>query len=305
MTLTWTLLLAPLVPVLIAAAAAFIVGVVVGLAKRQAGWALLRGTEAALLLVLGAFLARVFIAWLLSLAVHPERAGFVLGWAFLLWPGLLDTLPTLFGSQWLTSPDRLLNIVTAVGAGVGFMNGLWGIHGLLGFLTFPLNVTWGLGGNTNGLLLHLINFAWGGHSDETRREAHRYSSGFRIKSDYAFTQGSVMSNTSPGLFGHEFVHVLQNLVVGPFFVLSYAAWMALLFIPGLVAGSRSKNGGVADGIEGYCYDGNPWEAMGYAVGGSHSPRVALGTAWTVTLAVLLAAAFGLLVWRVVLPWGWT
>lgn len=308
MTLTWTLLLHPLTPALLAAAAAFVVGVAVGLVKGQSGWALLRGLEAGALLLAGAFLARLFVAFLLGRAAHPDRAAFVIGWAFLLWPGVIDTIPALLGTRWLTTPDRILTLATLVGGGVGFMNGLWGIHGPAGVLTFPLNVTWGLSGNTNGLLLHVINFAWAGHGPETRAEAHRYESGFRIKGTYAFTQGCVMSNMGThtpgsGLFAHEFVHVVQNLVVGPFYVLSYVAWMVLLFVPGVIAGSLSKKGGVADGIEGYTYDSNPWEAMGYAAGGSHHPRVALGAAWTAVLGVLLAAAFALLAWKVI-PWAW-
>ena len=303
MTLTWSLLMQPLTAALIAAAVAFVVGVALGLARGQSGWALLRGLEAGALLLAGAFLARLFIAYLLSRAQHPEQAAFVIGWAFLLWPGVIDTVPALLGHRWLTTPETVLALGTVVGGGVGFMNGLWGIHGLAGLLTFPLNVTWGLAGNTNGLLLHLVNFAWGNHSDETRREAHRYASGFRIKGTYAFTQGCVMSNTSTSLFGHEFVHVLQNLVAGPFFVLSYVAWMVLLFVPGLIAGAVSKKGSVADGIEGYTYDSNPWEAMGYAVGGGHSPKVALGTVWTGVLGLALVAAFVWLGLRVI-PWGW-
>ncbi|THF86051.1 hypothetical protein E7T09_12455 [Deinococcus sp. KSM4-11] len=303
MTLTWALLLHPLTAALIAAAVAFIVGVAVGLYKGQSGWALLRGVEAAALLLVGAFLVRLFIAFLLSRAPHPERAAFVIGWAFLLWPGIIDTIPALLGHRWLTTPDHLLALATLVGGGVGFMNGLWGIHGLVGIITFPLNVTWGLGGNTTGLLLHLINFAWAGHSPDTRTEAHRYQSGFRLKSTYGFTQGCVMSNTKQSLFGHEFVHVVQNLVAGPYYVLSYLAWMVLLFVPGLIAGLLSKKGGVADGIEGYTYDSNPWEAMGYAAGGSHSPKVVLGTVWTVVLGVALVALFVLLSWKVI-PWAW-
>ena len=86
-------------------------------------------------------------------------------------------------------------------------------------------------------------------------------------------------------------------------VLSYLAWMVLLFVPGLIAGLLRKKGGVADGIEGYTYDSNPWEAMGYAAGGSHSPKVVLGIVWTVVLGVALVALFVLLSWKVI-PWAW-
>ncbi|GHF45162.1 hypothetical protein HNQ07_002225 [Deinococcus metalli] len=303
MTLTSTLLWQPLTAALLAAAVAFVVGVAVGLFKGQSGWALLRGLEAGALLLVGTFLTRLVIAFLLSRAPHPERAAFVLGWAFLLWPGIIDTIPALLGHRWLTTPEHLLTLATLVGGGVGFMNGLWGIHGWAGILTFPLNVTWGLAGNTTGLLLHLVNVAWGQHSGETRTEAHRYASGFRLKGTYGFTQGCVMSNTSKSLSGHEFVHVVQNLVAGPYYVLSYVAWMVLLFVPGMIAGLLSKRGGLADGIEGYTYDSNPWEAVAYASGGSHSPKISLGPVWTVVLGVALVGVFVWLSWKVI-PWGW-
>jgi hypothetical protein len=71
----------------------------------------------------------------------------------------------------------------------------------LGVPAFLLDVTWGLGGNTNAVLMHLINFAWGDHGDgptENRHDAHRYVQGFAVRSGFAFTQGAVMSNTHLG-----------------------------------------------------------------------------------------------------------
>ena len=303
-------LLGPLaVTLLIAGGTALLLGTILGAAVLGdgAGTALLRGLETAAGLMLGAVISRVFVAWLLAESPHPERASVVIGWAFLFWPGVIDLIPSLFGTRPLSQPATLVVLATWVGAGIGFMNGFWRIHHVTGLLTFPLNLTWGLGANVTGLLVHVINFAWAGHGDEKRSEAHRYASGFRIKGSYAFTQGCVMSNLpdKPGasLYSHEFLHVIQNLVAGPFFLLSYLAWMIVVFPFGLIHGLISKAGGVQDGVEGWSYDSNPWEMMAYAVGGGHNPNVAPGPVLMGILYLIFGALF---IWASVgvIRWAW-
>ena len=225
-------------------AAAAALGATVRAAKRE-DTALLRAVEAGVLTFMGGFLARSFILLLLSLAGDTQQAGLVLGWGFFLWPGLIDTLLiVLKGAPALTTPEALAWIATAVGAFTGMLAGVWGSHRWygLGWLAFPLDVTWGLAGSTNACLLHLVNFAWAGHADapaDRRRENHRYVAGFAFKSGFAFTQGSVMSNLhlGPGtdLWGHENTHVWQNRLFGPLFTLGYLAWaaMAVLIITGI------------------------------------------------------------------------
>src|SRR4030095_8980417 len=105
------------------------------------------------------------------------------------------------------------------------INGLWKIHNLkgIGWLAFPLDVTWGLAGATTAMLMHLINAIITTHASETRYEAHRYEGGVRLKPTFALTQGAVMSNLTtvprpPGqprpagepydtLYYHERTHV--------------------------------------------------------------------------------------------------
>jgi hypothetical protein len=69
--------------------------------------------------------------------------------------------------------EALLWIALVVGGLVGLFDGLWATHKWagLGVPAFLLDVTWGLGGNTNGVLMHLINFAWGDHGDGPTKTA--------------------------------------------------------------------------------------------------------------------------------------
>ncbi len=252
-------------------AAGFLAGCIFGAVKRESGSApLLRGVEAGVLGLLGGSFARAFISILIGIDNDSPEACLLVGWGFFLIPGIVDTIPYAMGTQILTSPDTLLLLATIVGGFSGLMSGMYQIYNWrgLGWLAFPLDVTWALAGNTIGGLLHLVNIYWGDHGSETRENAHRYNSGFRLKSTYAFTQGAVMSNLPdpPGsdLFRHERTHVWQSRGFGPMYTLTYLGWMAIWLIPGMIAGGIVK-AGVGHGIEKWCYYNNPWEAWAYAV----------------------------------------
>lgn len=231
--------------------------------------AAMRGLEALILAVIGGLLARLFIALLIWLGNDSAAVEIAVGWFFFLIPGLVDTFAYLINGETVTSPDFLIWMGTAIGSFTGLMNGLWKIHNWkgLGWLAFPLDVTWGLAGAMTASLLHLINFAWAGHASETRREAHRYLSGARLKGTFALTQGPVMSNLKDGpgipLYHHERTHVWQNRSFGPLFMLSYLGWMAVWVIPGIIAAIWTKD---AEAIQSWCYYNNPWETWAYRVG---------------------------------------
>jgi hypothetical protein len=259
-----------------------------------------RVIEGALLTFLGGLLARLFIYLLLTIGNHSPGAHLVIGWAFLLWPGAVDTFALLFGGPLLTTPDALMWIATGVGAFTGLMSGIRLIHTwqAAGIPFFLLDVTWGLAGSTNGCLLHLFNFAFGTHADDEGTEAHRYEHGFHIPGHdtYAFTQGAVMSNLQEppdaALFRHEFTHVLQNRFAGPLYTLSYLGWMVIMFLPGLIAGAKGE--GVGKGIEQWCYYNNPWEAWGYKVQHDHGggDRTSFGTmVWSDGLVLGIAVPY--------------
>ena len=280
------------------AAAAFVVGLVGALLRGDGlGNALLSAIEAAVLAFAGGLIARSFVNLLLLSGRDSPNVSFLLGWAFFLWPGVVDILPRLLsGKQYATRAGVLLWIATSVGAFTGTMDGMWQTHQWLGpgVVAFALDESWGLNGTAQGDLLHLVNFSWGDHVvGETRTDAHRYKSGFAVKSGFAFTQGAVMSsNTFPAgspLFSHENTHVWQNRLFGPGYVLSYIAWMVVLFIPGLLYGVLSGNG-AGTGIQAFSYFSNPWEAWGYAVQGVNRGTFGPGI-WPGVAVVIASVVF--------------
>jgi hypothetical protein len=310
---------AALVALGILAVLGFIVGWVVKVRNDSTGLderSVMGGLESVLLLIIGALVARTFI-WLLMLPLNNVKGGaIVLGHLFFLIPAVIDDFIALAGERLMTSPEALLFLATVIGAYCGMMDGIWRIHDWkgLGWLSFPLDMSWGLAGNNYGLLLHVINFAWGDHSSETRHNGHRYQSGFRLKPSFAFTQGSVMSNLTdpPGsdLFRHEMTHVWQNRMFGPFYSLNYIAWMIIWLIPALIAGAASKDAsgasvGPGKGAERLCYFNCPWEVWGYAVQGqdrrawgpeliwSAGPVIVLGILIFGAITALLVLSYGL------------
>ncbi|HEY6231056.1 MAG TPA: hypothetical protein VIW64_07325 [Pyrinomonadaceae bacterium] len=250
---------------------AFVLALIVGHAalSDSPGDAALRGLEAGILAILGGLFARMFVAMLLATARDLSAAQNAVGWGFFIFPGAVDTIARLATGHVITTPAVLLWLAMVVGAFTGMMNGLWQIHDWkgIGWLAFPLDVTWGLAGATTGSLLHLINFAWAGHADETRYDAHRYLSGMRFKGRFALTQGPVMSNLQDGpgipLYHHERTHVWQNRCFGPLFSLTYLGWMVLWVVPGGVAAIATQD---AEAIQSWCYYNNPWETWAYLVG---------------------------------------
>lgn len=300
----------------VAGVVAFGLGVGIGpwkLGDNQAQ-AALRGLEALLLAVIGGLIARVFIALLLTLAGDSDAAHIAIGWGFFVVPGAVDTIAYLATGKVVTSADFLVWMATAVGAVTGFFNGLWKIHNWkgLGWLAFPLDVTWGLAGATTGSLLHLINFAWGEHSDEIRKEAHRYASGFRLKSKptkFAFTQGPTMSSLSDAypapLYRHERTHVWQNRIFGPLFTLSYLGWMALWVIPAAIAAIVTKD---SEAFDAWCYFNNPWEVWAYLVGagprtGGDRPKLVWGNLVMLILSIVyFAGVIPLFIWIMTQVW---
>lgn len=259
-----------------------VIALIVRLVKGDGARALLRALETFLLATFGAFLARTFISLMLSAGGDSEAAVALTSLFFFIWPGVVNLISWPFGEP-VIGVQALLWIALVVGGLVGLFDGLWATHKWLGLGVpeFLLDVTWGLGGATNAVLLHLINFAWARHADdsadewsggvqETRKGAHRYELGFALKPGFVFAQGNVMSNSgnynpTTDLFRHETIHVWQNRLLGPFFWFSYFGWMALTFIPALIAGLVDQAKRVGDAIQWWTYFNNPWEVMAYGI----------------------------------------
>lgn len=300
----------------IAAAFATVVGLIGAILRHDgAGNVVLSALEAAVLAFVGGLLARSFISLLLWTGRDEPNVSFVLGWAFFLWPGVVDVIPRLMHKQYATRPVVLLWIASSVGSFTGMMDGMWQTHQWVGpgVLAFALDETWGLAGTTQGDLLHVVNFTWGDHVvGETRTDVHRYKSGFAVKSGFAFTQGAVMSSNSSAqgtlLFKHEDTHVWQNRAFGPFYTLTYLAWLIVFLVPGLIYGLASGAGAGA-GIQAFSYFSDPWEAWAYSVQGQNRAALAPGTGIWPDLAVIIvspifyAICLSIAVWIVYRVWS--
>jgi hypothetical protein len=272
----------------------FLIRLIVGIVRSDDN-AVVRGVEVGLTTLFGGFLAHTLVTIVLAIGHDSRGAVLATSWWFFLWPGAINTIPFLAGSDLPIGKDALLWLAVGIGSFVGMMDGLWRIHPWVGtgVLSFFLDVTWGLAGNVNASLLHLINFAWGEHSDEPRSGQHRYAKGFCVKSGFAFTQGNVSSSLpdaeGTSLYDHEHTHVWQNRAFGPLFILTYIGWMVVMFIPSLIAGA-ARSVGLGEAIEDWCYYDNPWETWAYLVGAG--PRVGRSVLiWSDGLVLAIAIPF--------------
>jgi hypothetical protein len=229
-----------------------------------------RVLEALLLAIAGGLLAFGFIGLVLDALGNSPSAVTVTGLLFMIWPGLLNLLAEPFGWQ-PVDREALLHIAFGVGALTGGFDGAGAIHRWRGWgpIAFVLDVTWGLAGSTNAVLLHLVNLGWGrraGGENARRQGGHLYARGFAPGRGFAFTQGSVMSNTGDacpsGLFAHETVHIWQSRIAGPFFWFSYLGWQVLATPPAIVFALVARRP-VGQVVQWWAYFNNPWEVMAY------------------------------------------
>jgi hypothetical protein len=291
-------------------------GFAVGLTYQPAT-AVKRAGEAFLLAVLGGFLAHAFISALLDLGDDSTGAGLLVGWGFFGVPGLVDSVAFVFGADdpILTRPDRLLGLAAIVGCVTGGLHGAYRIYDWRrwGVVQFVLDVTWGLLGSTLGALVHLYNCFFGTRllartADEgpmgQRLGVVLFSKGLSTGGRrFALTQGSVISNIGEDVSGplleHEKTHVFQNRVFGPFFTLTYLAWMVIMLGPALVLDLVDRKDGEDSRVRGWCYYANPWEVWGYGVHGhalGREIRTGMSTrTWRTGVVLAVAVPFYALV----------
>jgi hypothetical protein len=257
------------------------------------------GIETALAALLGALASRSFTWILLSTFDFDSRSVAAVGWMFHFWPGLLDSLCLLSVGETAFSARGLVEWATAIGAIVGFWDGLHQIHNWRrgAGLTFLLDVTWAGAGVGIGVVIHFLNLGWGGFIVSRRIGAHRYDAGVAAKRGFAITVGNVCSNlhgqAENSLFRHERIHVLQNRLFGPLFLYSYVGWMAVLFVPAIVWGVVVRRPFAV--VFSWCYLNNPWEEWAYRYGGSRDPDLLwpLKRIIVITLVFVLGIAGGL------------
>lgn len=310
------------------ALAGFLLALVIRLIQgKSATEAAKNGLEAGLTTLGGALFAQLTVAFFIWLGGATTAAQVGTGFFMMIWPGIIDMIGVAATGDSLFGVTGYMWIALALGAGGGWFEGFHKVHKWagLGMVTFVADYTWGLPLNVNAFLIHLINLPWGTYQDgDGRQGAHRYVSGFRIKGNFAFTQGNLLSNLGDapwgGLYTHEQTHVLQNRLFGPFFWMTYFGWLILFGAAGLVGMippvRNSANVRLSNEFPMWWgYFNNPWELWAY----THNPTGRTGNLpsgdrlgwldWPVVLKILLtilgeAILLGLTllaIWRIWFP----
>jgi hypothetical protein len=223
--------------------------------------------ETALCSVVGVAVSGGAIRWLLQ-AADTRWGRLVIGWAFVLPAGVLDTITNLFGGSFLTRTSILTFLAALIGGITGYMGGRYQVYDWKrrGWLQFLADLTWGLSGSAVAALMHVWNALQKLRPLDRRQGAHRYGAGFTTGKRFSFTQGNVMSNlrSAPGepLFIHEQVHVLQSRLFGPIYPITYVAWSIVGLVLALVVSLFAKEW--KSRIDGWSYFSNPWETWAYA-----------------------------------------
>lgn len=207
------------------------------------------------------------------------------------------------GLAWAALAGLGMDAPAAWGAGAAGLNGLAsGAAGVYdwrrarGWLCFGLDSTWGLAGAAAGVALHAVNLFFPGRSylPEMSRRANRhvYEGGFTFRAGFVLALGNVVSRGggrqgAGGLRGgslaaarrrrlvavHEGVHLFQNRVFGPLYVLGYGAWMIAAGAAGLAVGLAARRGGgrIWPVVEAFAYYDNPFEYWAYRKDGNWPP----------------------------------
>jgi hypothetical protein len=103
------------------------------------------------------------------------------------------------------------------------------------------------------------------------------------------------------LLPHELLHVRQNRLFGPFYTLTYLAWMVVMLLPAAVVGLLRDR--VVQTVEDWCYLNNPWENWAYTRGGWRDPcRVWNAATTAITNAMFFCGAAGAALWVVWRVW---
>lgn len=242
-------------------------------------------------ILIGALIAIAYIASVATVAAFA--VGFAAGLIYGLangqgWSSLLTALETALTTtigMWLGGITGFLvggPIGLVVGAIMGGMNGLIsGMTGIYnwksidGWFAFLSDSTWGLVGTSLGNIVHIINLFYGNanyRSDLSHRQnRHVYEGGFALKSDFAFTQGNVISNAGLGgkginasfIANHEELHIWQSRIFGPLFQATYIVWAVGGAIVGTVVWFFHTDQDYGSIIETAVYYDNPFEYWAY------------------------------------------
>lgn len=190
-------------------------------------------------------------------------------------------------------------LVACVAGMNGFAGGLHAVYdwrAVRGWFAFLSDSTWAIVGTTLGVLIFAINSILPKATlveDFSRRQnRHVYDGGVALKSLFAFTQGSYISNANPTGRGlnatflkrHEELHIWQSRMFGPFFQTTYAVWAIAGFFWALVVWLRNRGESFGQLLMTATYFNNPFEYWAYCndeywpPNDAH-PLIAYGRAW--------------------------
>ena len=205
------------------------------------------------------------------------------GWSSLL--TALETALTTTIGMWLGGITGFLVggpvglVIGAVMGGLnGFISGMTGIYNwksIDGWLAFLSDSTWSLIGTSLGNIVHIINLFWPDsnyrYDLSHRQNRHVYEGGFALKSDFAFTQGNVISNAGQGtgtintsfIANHEELHIWQQRIFGPIFQFTYVAWAVVGFFVATFYWFANTDEDWGSLVETASYYDNPFEYWSY------------------------------------------
>jgi hypothetical protein len=264
--------------------------------------------EAVVVTALSAFVARAFVSLLIALGGDsPGAVAFV--WHFFLGVFALpvDIVALVIGVEAAFSPEPLLLAAFVAGGVLGLYDGLYRTRDWLGWgvPTWILDLTWGLALSAHGAFMLLYNRLWGTRAGKPRENEHLFSSGFRILSGFAFTQGPVISNWTSGdtkLLAHERIHVMQNRIFGPLFLFYYVFWLVIFGALGIIfdivgalvgievmdsTGTAKRRVTFGDATMWFPYYNNPWEVWAYRYGGWRDPNQLRRLRWSTPVVIIL------------------
>jgi hypothetical protein len=168
-----------------------------------------------------------------------------------------------------------------VGAVMGGLNGvisgakqIYDWSSWTGWAAFVADSSWGLIGTELGVVVHTINLFYDRkyrNDLSFRQNRHVYDGGFAIDSAFSFTQGNVTSNLAGGgggteLLNHESLHIFQNRLFGPIYLITYGAWLIVGGVVGGIFGIFASQPWTTS-VQDVAYFDNLWETWAYKVEG--------------------------------------
>ena len=173
-----------------------------------------------------------------------------------------------FGLPDINDPGSLLTVVSGI---VAHELSIYDFNDPRGRTAFVLDYSWGLTGTALGAALQIVNTFFIPNSDYDATLSEQvgffvYNGGIVFFPGFITTLGNVTTNGSGNVDvveNHEAVHVWQSRIFGPFFQVSYVAWLAGGAIVGTAVWLTDTNEDWYSLVETAAYYDNPWEVWAY------------------------------------------